>query len=131
MAQAQVGVGIVSESVIDEINILQATFRAMREAVLCLPVKPDKLLVDGNFQIPDCPYHQEAIVQGDSKVESIGAASIIAKVTRDRMMLVLHEEYPLYNFSAHKGYGTKAHIEAIKKYGPSVVHRRTFIGNFV
>jgi len=131
MAQAQVGVGIVSESVIDEINILQATFRAMREAVLCLPVKPDKLLVDGNSKIPDCPYDQEVIVQGDSKVESIGAASIIAKVTRDRMMLVLHEEYPHYNFATHKGYGTKVHIEAIKKYGPSPIHRRSFIKNFV
>lgn len=125
-----VGVGIVDAKRIDEINILQATYEAMRMAVDSLTVKPDVLLndavtipgIEGVLQVP--------IVKGDAKSMSIGAASIIAKVTRDRMMYECDTLYPGYDFGKHKGYGTKAHTDALKQLGPCPIHRKTFIKNF-
>ena len=125
-----IGIGIVSEARIDEINILQATYEAMRQALAQLDPQPGVVLVDA-VTIPDVSVPQIPIVKGDAKSASIGAASIIAKVFRDRLMLQYHEQYPQYSFDSNKGYGTKAHIEALKEYGPSPVHRRSFIGHFV
>ena len=119
-----VGVGISSENVIDEINILNATKRAMLEAVNNLSVKPEHLLIDAVKLITDIP--QTSIIKGDAKSESIAAASIIAKVTRDRMMIELDKIHPEYDFKHNKGYGTKKHIEAIRKYGIIKEHRKTF-----
>lgn len=119
-----VGIGISSEDVIDEINILEATKKAMIEAVNNLSVKPEHLLIDAvklNIDIP-----QTSIIKGDAKSESIAAASIVAKVTRDRMMVELDKMYPEYDFKHNKGYGTKKHIEAIEKYGILKEHRKTF-----
>ena len=119
-----VGIGISSEDVIDEINILEATKKAMIEAVNNLSVKPEYLLIDAvklNIDIP-----QISIIKGDAKSESIAAASIIAKVTRDRMMIELDKEHPEYDFKHNKGYGTKKHIDAIEKYGILKEHRKTF-----
>ena len=121
-----VGVGIVDSRVIDEINILQATYRAMREAIAALSVQPDFILVDA-VTIPGIAIPQEGIVKGDAKSVSIAAGSIIAKVTRDRIMREYDKRYPEYGFASHKGYGTKAHIEAIQKYGMLDIHRRSFI----
>lgn len=126
-----IGIGIADNNVIDSINILQATFLAMREAIEKSNIKPDFILADGNFQIPSINIPQEAIVKGDSKSISIGAASIIAKVTRDRMMVDYSKEYPQYGFESNVGYGSQKHIEAIKKYGLSPLHRRSFTGNFI
>ena len=123
-------VGIVSNERIDEINILQATYEAMRQAVSKLDLSPDLLLVDA-VHIPDLPQKQVGIVKGDAKSVSIAAASIMAKVSRDRMMLELDQIYPEYGFAGHKGYGSQAHIAAIKKYGPCPIHRQTFIKNFI
>lgn len=124
---AGIGVGIVDAAEIDRINILQAALRAMAKAVKSLALKPDYLLVDGNFPIPmDLP--QESIVKGDARSVSIAAASIIAKVTRDRLMEDYHRRYPQYGFSGHKGYPTRAHRLAIAAHGPSPIHRRTFKG---
>ena len=124
------GIGIVDERTIDEINILNATYRAMREAVLQLSVPPDILLVDA-VKIPELDIPQEPIIKGDAKSVSIAAASVLAKVTRDHMMAALDEKYPEYGFAKHKGYGTAAHIAAIKEYGPCEIHRRTFIHRFI
>ena len=121
-----VGIGIVDSQVIDEINILQATYRAMREAIAALSVQPDFILADA-VTIPGIAIPQEGIVKGDAKSVSIAAGSIIAKVTRDRIMREYDKLYPEYGFASHKGYGTKAHIEAIKKYGMLDIHRRSFI----
>lgn len=123
-------VGMASPQRIDEINILQATYEAMQQAVAGLSVTPDLLLVDA-VSIPNVPMKQVGIIQGDAKSVSIAAASILAKVTRDRMMEELDSVYPEYGFAKHKGYGSSMHIQAIKEYGPSPVHRRTFIKNFV
>jgi ribonuclease HII len=120
-----VGIGIVSHEVIDRINILQASFLAMNKALEQLKVKPQQLLVDGNFFWHE-NYSVENIIKGDSLSHSIAAASIIAKVTRDSLMKELHEQYPQYGFAKHKGYGTKAHIEAIRQHGYSPIHRRSF-----
>ncbi|MCM1258044.1 MAG: ribonuclease HII [Roseburia sp.] len=125
-----VGVGMTSPQRIDEINILQATYEAMREAIQNLGVTPDILLNDA-VRIPEVAIEQVPIIKGDAKSISIGAASIIAKVTRDRLMLEYHKLMPEYRFSSNKGYGSKEHIEAIKAYGPSPIHRKSFIGNFV
>jgi len=122
----EIGIGICDCKTIDQINILQATFLAMKKAIGMLKQKPDYVLIDGNFIIPNYSLKQEAITKGDSKAISIAAASIIAKVTRDRLMLEAHEKYPQYNFDKHKGYGTKLHIEKLKKYGPCPIHRLTF-----
>lgn len=124
------GVGMVSPRRIDEINILQATYEAMREAIQNLAVTPDILLNDA-VMIPGVSIEQVPIVKGDEKSISIGAASIIAKVTRDRLMAEYDKILPEYGFASNKGYGTKEHIEALKKYGPSPIHRRSFIGHFV
>lgn len=119
-----VGIGISSEDVIDDINILEATKKAMIEAVNNLSVKPQHLLIDAVKLNVDIP--QTSIIKGDAKSESIAAASIIAKVTRDRMMIELDREHPEYDFKHNKGYGTKKHIEAIEKYGILKEHRKTF-----
>ncbi len=124
-----VGVGIVSQERIDEINILQATFEAMRQAVGKLSVTPDLLLNDA-VTIPELPMKQVPIIKGDAKSISIAAASIIAKVTRDRMMVELDRFYPEYGFAGNKGYGSQVHIQALKEIGPCKLHRRTFIKNF-
>lgn len=121
-----VGIGIVDSQVIDEINILQATFLAMNNALDDLDCQLDHVLVDGNRNIPSLAIKQEAIVEGDSLVNSIAAASIIAKVTRDRIIDDYDRQFPEYNFSSNKGYGTREHIEMIKKYGPCPVHRSSF-----
>ena len=110
---------------IDRINILQATLLAMKRAVEGLRLKPAKVLVDGN-QLPRLRIPAEAIVQGDALVQSISAASILAKVHRDRLLHALHAEHPLYGFDGHKGYSTAAHLEALRRHGPCVHHRRTF-----
>ena len=120
-----IGVGIVDEKTIDEINILQATFRAMRRAVEKLRPCPDYLLIDGQ-RVPGLDIPQRAIRKGDSLSLSIAAASIVAKVTRDRQMEEYHLLYPQYNFAAHKGYGTREHLAAIAKHGPCPIHRRSF-----
>ena len=121
-----VGVGIVERDVIDEINILQATFLAMQKAIAALDPQPDYILADA-VSIPKIAIPQEGIVKGDAKSVSIAAGSIIAKVTRDRIMYEYDKLYPEYGFASHKGYGTKAHIEAIKEYGMLDIHRRSFI----
>ncbi len=118
-------IGVSSPQEIDQINILQATFEAMKEAVRKLKGKPDFLLIDGN-QGPLVEMKKQCVVQGDKKVRSIAAASIIAKEYRDDLMAELHLLYPHYNFAKHKGYPTAEHMEALKKYGPSPVHRRSF-----
>lgn len=125
-----VGVGIVGPGRIDEINILQATYEAMCEAIGQLRVMPQVLLNDA-VTIPQVTIPQVPIIKGDAKSVSIAAASIIAKVTRDRLMREYDELMPEYGFAGHKGYGSQAHIAAIKKYGPSPIHRKTFIKNFV
>ena len=123
-------IGMASEKVIDDINILQATFVAMREAISKLKIKPDILLNDA-VHIPEVDIRQVPIIKGDAKCYSIAAASIIAKVTRDRIMRQWHEIYPEYNFIQHKGYGTAAHIAAIKEYGLCPLHRLSFVKNIV
>ena len=125
-----VGVGYASPARIDEINILQATYEAMREAVSKLAVEPQVLLNDA-VSIPRMEIAQVPIIKGDAKSVSIAAASIIAKVTRDRLMMKYDEVMPEYGFAANKGYGSAAHIEALKKYGPSPIHRSSFIKNFI
>ncbi|MDO4460117.1 MAG: ribonuclease HII [Clostridia bacterium] len=115
-----------SEKEIDEINILQATYLAMRRAVEGLQIKADYALIDGN-RMPPLEIPGETIVKGDAKSPSIAAASILAKVSRDRVMYEMDEKYPEYSFAKHKGYGTKVHTEAILKHGPCEIHRRTFL----
>jgi ribonuclease HII len=124
---AAVGVGIVPPETIDRINILQATRLAMTRAVLQLQPHPDYLLIDGPISL-DLDIPQQSIVKGDRLSVSVAAASIIAKVTRDRIMTDLHKQYPAYGFDKHKGYGTMAHKQAIRQYGPSPVHRLCFRG---
>lgn len=125
-----VGIGIVSPQRIDEINILQATYEAMREAINKLTVVPDILLNDA-VTIPGVSIRQHPIIKGDAKSLTIGCASIVAKVTRDRMMDEYALLYPDYAFESNKGYGTAAHIAALKEIGPCPIHRNTFIKNFV
>lgn len=127
---AAAGVGFASPERIDEINILQATYEAMRQAVEGLSLRPDLLLNDA-VTIPGLNIRQVPVIKGDAKSVSIAAASIVAKVTRDRLMLEYDSLMPEYGFAAHKGYGSASHIEALKKYGPSPIHRRTFIKNFI
>ena len=116
----------VDEKIIDEINILNATFLAMNNAVNNLSVEPEFVFVDGN-RIKDMSYPCKTIVKGDSKSINIAAASILAKVSRDRFICEMSEKYPEYGFEGHKGYGTKAHVEAILKYGPCEIHRHSFL----
>ena len=120
-----VGVGIVNQQVIDAINVREASFLAMKNAVAQLSLRPDRVLVDGNyFRDSSVPY--ETIVHGDAKVFSIAAASIVAKVVRDRLMQGFHRRYPQYGFDRHKGYATEQHIEAIQKFGFCEIHRHSF-----
>ena len=125
-----VGIGMASPARIDEINILQATYEAMREAISKLCVRPDLLLNDA-VTIPGVDIRQVPIIKGDAKSISIGAASIVAKVTRDRMMVEYDKIMPEYGFASNKGYGSAEHIAALKKVGPSSIHRASFIKNFV
>ncbi len=122
-------VGIVDAAEIDQINILQATYEAMRKAITGLEVTPDLLLNDA-VEIPDVQIPQVMIIKGDAKSVSIAAASILAKVTRDHLMIEYDQKYPDYGFARHKGYGTGVHIEAIRDYGPCPLHRKTFIRKF-
>ena len=124
-------VGIVDQNEIDEINILNATKKALHMAITNLKIKPDRILVDALEHIDTCGIPYTSIIKGDAKVYSISAASIIAKVTRDRMMKEYDEIYPEYGFAGHKGYGTAKHIQAIKIYVPCPLHRKTFIKNFI
>ena len=125
-----VGIGYASHERIDEINILQATYEAMRAAVNNLAVQPDILLNDA-VTIPGITVRQVPIIKGDAKSVSIAAASIVAKVTRDRLMVEYDKTYPGYHFADNKGYGSAAHIEALRKFGPTPIHRKSFIKNFV
>jgi len=124
-AVAQVGVGIISHKKIDQINILQGTYQAMGQALRSLSQKPDKALIDG-FALPDQTIKNEGIIDGDNKVRSISAASIIAKVTRDRIMKSVDPIFPEYGFAKHKGYGTKQHMEALKALKATPIHRKSF-----
>ena len=124
------GIGMVGSARIDEINILQATYEAMRMAIENLQVKPDVLLNDA-VTIPEVEIPQVPIIKGDAKSISIAAASIIAKVTRDRLMKEYDQVIPGYDFAGNKGYGTKAHLEGLRRLGPSPIHRRTFIRNYI
>ena len=125
------GIGIIYQDEIDEINILQATKKGLHEAVANMNVKPNVILVDALTGIDTLGIPYKSIIKGDAKSYSIGAASIIAKVTRDRIMREWDKVYPEYGFAGHKGYGTAKHIEAIKKYGLTPIHRRSFCKNFV
>ena len=125
-----VGIGIESPKVIDDINILQATYSAMRKAIDALKIKPDLLLNDA-VTIPGVDIKQVPIIKGDAKSISIAAASIVAKVTRDRMMVEFDKIYPEYDFAGNKGYGSASHIEALKNIGPTPIHRQSFIKNFL
>lgn len=121
-----IGIGTSDHNSVDRNNISQAAFLAMKKAIGALRIKPDFLILDGKFPIPNISIGQQAIIDGDAKVFSIAAASIIAKVTRDRIMMEMHEKYPQYGFDKHKGYGTKLHLEMLNKYGPCPIHRKTF-----
>ena len=123
------GIGLASEQEIDEINILQATFLAMRRALDQLTVRPEIALIDGNRET-DFGLPVKTVVKGDSLSANIAAASVLAKVTRDNIMVELTQQYPEYGFEIHKGYGTKAHYEALRTYGPSPIHRRSFLKKF-
>ena len=125
------GIGIIYQDEIDEINILQATKKGLHEAVANMEIKPNVILVDALTGIDTLGIPYKSIIKGDAKSYSIGAASIIAKVTRDRIMREWDKVYPEYGFAGHKGYGTAKHIEAIKKYGLTPIHRKTFCKNFV
>lgn len=119
------GIGIVSVELIDQINILRATHEAMRLALKQLPQLPDHILVDGR-PVPNLPAPQTAIIKGDAKSYSIAAASVLAKVTRDRLMRELNEKFPQYGFAGHKGYGTREHLAALNQFGPCQAHRKSF-----
>lgn len=121
-----VGIGVVSEQIIDQINILQASLQAMQIAIDNLSVQPDSLLLDA-VTLPECRLPQCGIIKGDQKSVSIAAASIIAKVHRDNLMLVFETQYPEYGFAKHKGYATKQHIDAIQQFGLCQIHRKTFV----
>lgn len=120
-----IGIGIISHKIIDEINILQATFLAMKKAIINLNIVPDFILVDGH-KIPEISIKQKAIIKGDATNYIIAAASIVAKVTRDKIMEKIDKKYPQYNWAKNKGYGTKQHIESLQKYGYSPIHRKSF-----
>ena len=121
-----VEIGVVNNKVIDRVNILQSTFLAMRQSLERLKIQPEYILVDGNLPIPQLKQKQSAIIDGDAKIFVIAAASIIAKVSRDWLMLEADKKYPEYEFARHKGYGTKRHLEKIKEFGPCPLHRLSF-----
>lgn len=129
-ASISFGIGIVAPREIDRMNIRQATFKAMRKAIGSLKLKPDYVLFDG-YELPEKLYPQEAVIDGDNHSFTIAAASIIAKVTRDRIMINYHEEFPKYGFNKHKGYGTALHREMIRLHGPCVIHRRSYLRNIL
>ena len=120
------GIGIIDNKVIDQINILKASLMAMRKAVMDLGQQPDFVLVDGNQMIPKLSYPQMSVIGGDSRCKAISAASIMAKVTRDRIMMKYDELYPAFSFAQHKGYGTEQHLAELKQHGPCDIHRRSF-----
>jgi ribonuclease HII len=122
-----IGLGAVDAGEVDRINILQAALKAMKTAVLRLPISPDLLLVDGNRAL-DLTVPQQCLIRGDARSLTIGAASIVAKVIRDKMMESCHIRFPEYNFPGNKGYGTREHLEALRRYGPCPLHRRSFKG---
>ena len=122
-----IGLGAVEAGEVDRINILQAALKAMKTAVLRLPISPDLLLVDGNRSL-DLALPQQCLIRGDARSLTIGAASIVAKVIRDKIMESCHIRFPEYNFPGNKGYGTREHLEALRRYGPCPLHRRTFKG---
>ena len=123
------GIGLASEAEIDEINILQATFLAMGRALSQLSIRPEMVLIDGNREA-DFGLPVRTVVKGDSLSANIAAASILAKVTRDNLLVELAKQYPEYGFEIHKGYGTKAHYEALRTYGPCPIHRKSFLKKF-
>ncbi|MBE6932382.1 MAG: ribonuclease HII [Ruminococcaceae bacterium] len=123
------GIGCADEKEVDEINILQATFLAMRRAIAQLSTQPDLALIDGNRD-SDFGVPSRTVIKGDSLSANIAAASVLAKVTRDRVMKEYDEQYPLYGFAVHKGYGTKRHYEALREHGPCPIHRMTFLKKF-
>jgi ribonuclease HII len=120
------GISSIDNTIVDKVNILQATFLAMSKSVLKLQIKPELCLIDGNHRIPNLAFKQEAIVGGDAKSACIAAASILAKVTRDKIMTDYAKQYPVYKFENHKGYATRQHIESLKQYGQCPIHRITF-----
>ena len=120
------GIGLCDHLTVDRINILQATFLAMKKALGSIKTRPSIILLDGNLPLPNYSSPQQSIINGDQLIFSIAAASILAKVTRDRIMNRMHERYPKYFFDKHKGYGTKMHMDALKLYGPCEIHRKTF-----
>jgi len=122
----EVGVGICDHKTIDRINILQATFLAMKKAISSVKSRPDFIIIDGSAKLSNYSTPQQAYVKGDERIFTIAAASIIAKVTRDRIMREMDKLYPDYGFSKHKGYGTKFHLEKLKQYGPCAIHRLSF-----
>ncbi|MDZ4722724.1 MAG: ribonuclease HII [candidate division Zixibacteria bacterium] len=124
--QIPCAIGIIDHKTIDNINILRASLMAMRKAVMELAAKPDVILVDGSYTIPNLPQPQYAIISGDSRCKSIAAASVIAKVTRDRIMDHYEVLYPSFSFSVHKGYPTSAHLAELKEHGPCDIHRKSF-----
>lgn len=126
-----IGIGISDVDIIEKVNILNATKLAMADAVKNLKITPDYVLIDGNQSVLQILFPQKTIVKGDSTSLSIACASIIAKVTRDRLLIAYDEKYPMYGFKKHKGYGTKMHIEAIKKYGLTDIHRPSFCKKFI
>ncbi len=121
-----VSVGVCDHETIDRVNIYQATFLCMKKALGDLKIKPDYVMLDGRAEIPNSSLKQESIVDGDNLVFSIAAASIIAKVTHDRLIAQLAKDYPQYGFQNHKGYGTKEHLAALRKFGPTPFHRKSF-----
>jgi len=123
---AGVGIGWCDHATIDRVNILEAAFLAMKKAIGALSARPDFILLDGKFPLPNTSLPQKAIIGGDDLAFSIAAASIIAKVVRDRMMRGWHDHYPVYGFDRHKGYGTKLHLERLAEHGPCPIHRKSF-----
>ena len=122
----EVGIGASDHETIDRVNILQATFLAMKKAIGSIKNKPRFLMIDGSMKVPNCSIPQQTYVNGDARIFAIAAASIIAKVTRDRIMSGFDKLYPQYGFLKHKGYGTKEHLEKLKQFGPCPIHRLTF-----
>ena len=125
LSVADIGLGIVSSKVIDRINILQATYKSMIKSVENLTFMPDKILIDG-FSVPTSKFKSEGVIKGDQKIEQISAASIVAKVCRDRLMKMIDPVYPDFDFDNNKGYGTKTHIEALKRFKATLIHRKSF-----
>ncbi len=122
----RIGVGICDSQTVDRINVLQATFLAMKKAIGALKEKPEFIIVDGNSKLPNISIKQASIIKGDSKIFVVAVASIVAKVSRDRIMMKYHKLYPQYEFDQHKGYGTKLHMERLAKYGPCKIHRLSY-----